>query len=168
MKTGETMRLQRHIPTFVAFLAILVLADSSARAQEIEAYQIRSGTLEINGWSYIFRSGPTVETFNWLLNSGVTEPGRPGPRGLREIGFRTKSGDLHEYLRETKDQVVKRVMEKRPEEKIVSLIFEGKSGHRVEIKLEGRTPVYRVDLRIADVPVILWSNVADDSKQKDK
>jgi hypothetical protein len=134
-----------------------------AYAQEIESYKIRIGTLEVSGRAYIFRSGETVETFDWLTDSGAPQPGR-GPRGLRQIGFRSRTGELFEFGEKLPADVVARFAKERPNDAIESLVLEGKAGHRVEINVKGRTPVCRVDLVVSGFPAVLWSNTTGDSK----
>ena len=168
LKQLRYLKLLKQKSLFVPFFACIVQLGLPGHAEEIESYQIRTGTLEIDGRTYIFRSGATVQKFDWLLDSGVPEPGLSGPRGLREVGFRTKAGELYLYGKERKDDVILRMKKEKPNVRIESTVFEGKGGHRVEIKLEGRTPVYRMDITIAGFPVILWSNIPDEKDANKK
>ena len=150
---------------------------ASRHGDDIESYRVRTGTLEIaKPEVYIFRSGSEVETFDVSLFGLAQESGVPefglrgfrGPRGLREIGFRALAGGIQEYGTVWKGKVIDGFLKKKPKDKIVSLIFEGKGGQRVEIKGEGKTPVYRVDLRIDGKLVVLWSNVSSAVNKKDE
>ena len=149
----------------------------SRHGEDIESYRVRTGMLEIaRPEVYIFRSGSEVETFDVSLfglaqESGVPEfglRGFPGPRGLREIGFRAVKGGIQEYGTVWKGKVIDEFLKKNPKDKIVSLIFEGKGGQLVEIKGEGKSPVYRVDLRIDGRSVVLWSNIPSEKNKKDE
>ena len=141
------------------------------QAEDITSYHIRAGTLEMSGQKYIFRSGLDVETFDTSFlgrarESGFPELGIPGPRDLREVGFRTGSGAIHEYGNTWKGNVIDEFVKQNPQGIILSLIFEGRSGQRVEIKGEGKTPVYRVDMKIDGRPIVLWSNVPNEVGKK--
>lgn len=149
-------------------------APVSRHGDDIESYRVRTGTLEIvRPEVYIFRSGAEVEEFDVSLlgrarESGVPEFGLHGPRGLKEIGFRAAIGGIQEYGNSWAGKVIDDFLKKNPQDKIVSLIFESKGGQRVEIRGEGKTPVYRVDLRIDGRLVVLWSNISSEMKKKDE
>ncbi len=151
--------------TIVSVLWYFVSICAAARADDVNAYTIRDGTFEISSKEYIFRSGKVVEkydfTFRGILEGGGVDgrTGLPGPPGLHEVGFRTKSGKMVEYGERWKNDVITAFVSKFPKDVAEALIFEGVAKQRLEIQLLGRTAVRRVDLSLSNAKFVLWANV---------
>ena len=136
-----------------------------ASAGEIESYVIREGTMEITSTEYIFKSEDFEERIDYTLKGmlGISRAGgamgAPVPSGMREIGFRSKKGKDVSYGIEFRNDVIKRFYKENPDDTVESLVFRCEGKQLVFIRVKGKTPLRRVDLRIAGETLFLWSNV---------
>ena len=85
--------------------------------------------------------------------------GAPVPSGMREIGFRSKKGKDVSYGIEFSNDVVKRFYKENPDDTVESLVFQCEGKQLVYIRVKGKTPLRRVELRISGETLFLWSNV---------
>ena len=155
----------KHIILFASSAIYLLLgAAGHAVDPSIQSFDVTLGTLELNAdikRRFVFRVGEEErEVFNFdiLSSSGIQFPGLPD---LKEIGVRCTSGKVYQYGNLTKNTFAERFMKEHPDEVGESLIFEGATGQLLEIKLKGRTPVYRIDLKVQGREVTLWSNAPE-------
>ena len=133
---------------------------SIGKADEITQYVIKIGTLEPAArpqYGYYFVSGDEKQFFDTGPNA-VSARALTGIYDLSRAGFRLDNGK--EYLQhgEREGELNARAVRENPGAKVFAIIFHGEGGSIVEIKVEGKTPVCRIDLRIGDKDVTLWAN----------
>jgi hypothetical protein len=156
----------KHFIFWITLAIVVTLGvPCTTHGQTVQSFDVRLGTLEINAdpkRRYVFRvdgvEKDVFDEFDILAASGERFPGLPN---LRMVGIRCKSGNIFEHGKEPRGVLTERF--RKGEEVAEALIFVGATGERLEVKVEGRTPVYRVDLRIegglgAQI-LVLWRNV---------
>lgn len=147
---------------FLAFAVVSILgATCNGSDKMITAFKVQHGTLERNSdikRRFVFRVGEKereVFDLSILDKSGTQFPGLPD---LREIGFRCKSGKLFEYGKVSKNTFVEQFAKSHPDEELKALVFEGVTGQKIKIEIKGRTSVFRIDIKLDDRNITLWSN----------
>jgi hypothetical protein len=160
----------KHILNIVTVAA---LALPSANGQDygmgpdfnIRFYEIRMGEVEINMSTkrrYVFHWDGKEKVFDMTpgidgATDGIRPPGLPD---LVEIGFRAKGGQIYEYGNELPVKILGNYFEKHPGGDIVSFLFNGVNGKRMEFSLKSRTPVCRVDILLENGRhITLWKVV---------
>lgn len=147
---------------FLLFVISSILADPcNGSDKSITTFNVQLGTLETNSEikrRFVFRVGEEereVFDLSILNKSGMQFSGLPD---LHEIGIRCKSGKLFEYGEVSKNTFVEQFAKSHPDEELKALVFEGVTGQIIEIKIKGRTPVFRIDLKLDHRNITLWSN----------
>lgn len=149
------------LPILLAFAcAWASISNVNAHDPVKSPYEVRFGTMEVKSDGlYVFRWESQEEIFDSsavLSGKGIKFPGLPD---LMEIGFRAKSGKIFEYGEQPKIAVVERFMREHPNEEGDTLIFRGRLDENLELKIKGKTPVCRVDVRFTDHDITLWKNL---------
>jgi hypothetical protein len=145
--------------TFVPFI-LLLFATTASSIEPDDLYQVRFGTLEKGAGRFVFRSDGHEEVFstNELANSSSSFA---GPPNLQEIGFKTERGDIVLYESKGQYAAIMSYLKKFPSAKIVSLLMKGELREPLELKVQGRTPVCRIDLVTGTGRVTLWKNMPE-------
>ena len=166
------MHIRKH---YYAYFIVLVTAAfggvGMSQADEIEKYVIKTGTLEpvpLPKYGYLFVSGSEERFFDMGPN-GRSIRGTFGMDDLIQGGFKLDNGKR--YLRdgEKGGELERRAASENPGSKVVAMLFRGEAGNILEVKVKGKTPVYRIDIKIGDREVTLWANVekVDDPPPKE-
>ncbi|TDU71182.1 hypothetical protein EI77_02304 [Prosthecobacter fusiformis] len=152
----------------IILMAALFLMIEPCQSWSIEPvknpYQVRFGTLELTSdikRRYVFKYGSMEEAFD--LTDIVARSGRdfPGLPNLKEIGFRTEGGEVYKYGNLSKQLYLEKFIKDNPggNNKPKSWIFSGLLDEDLEIRLEGQTPVCRVDIQNGGGIITLWENL---------
>ncbi len=147
---------------------VFVGSFNGARADTVDSYVIRSGTLEFNpdaGFGYIFRFKDEKEIFDLSPHSNTIR-GSPGLYDLVEVGFKLDNGAKYFYKDKPMNAVKERAIAENPGAKGLALLFRGIGGAVIEIKFKGKTPVIRVDIKSGNSEVTLWSNIEETEPPK--
>ena len=119
---------------------------------------VRFGTLEFapdSGERCVFRADGSEETFSLMTKTDSSDRLESLPN-LEEIGFRTKSGSQFEYGEESKGAYLVEFAKDHPNEIVEARIYQGLLTEPLELKLNGRTRVCRVDCRNS---LTVWRNM---------
>lgn len=139
-----------------------------ATADIVDKCVVRVGTLEpasAPAWAYIFRFKGGEELFDMSPNA-TSIRGVPGIYDLFEAGFKLDNGIKYLHKSEGEGALEKRAYKENPGHKVVAILFRGQGGAILEINLKGQTTVIRVDLKIGNADVTLWSNNNDAEADK--
>ena len=161
-------RRSAFLTCIVTTIAVIFGFFIEANADTVDSYVIRNGTLEPNpgpGLGYIFRSKNEKEIFDISPHSN-TSRGIPGLFDLVEVGFKLSNGAKYFYKNESVEALKKRAIAENPGAKGDAFLFRGIGGAIIEIKLNGKTPVIRVDIKSGNSEVTLWSNIEETEPPK--
>jgi hypothetical protein len=146
---------------------------TNGEPSEIKRFKCRFGTLEIAAQTYIFRCGEEVEQFDVsaaALASGQTSGwafGRPGPVGTVELGFRSSKGELFKFGSVGRYKTFSAFLRNHDIKDIKCIVLQSVQGEQwLEVNMQGKTRVCRVDLEYADGRVTLWTNIPDGVLEK--
>lgn len=135
-------------------------------SDQVESFNVRIGTLEYNAKAsrkYVFRWDNHEQVFDLSLQGLGYASGKnaPGLTDLKDFGFKTKSGLICEFGEFSLEQAVENFVKLHPNEEASALLFVGVTGEVLELKLQGSTPVCRIDLKIKGNSIALWKNLPE-------
>lgn len=147
------------------FLTLLIPSGLMPGAEPVKSpYLVRFGTIEVNPEAarrYVFRSEGVEEVYDVSLKTFMSRGGfsKIGLPDLKEIGFKTASGKVFKYGDTPPDVFVRDFAAKHPDETLEVLMFDGYLDGVLELKLNGATPVCRVDINENSGRTVLWKNM---------
>lgn len=163
-----------NLPISVVGVMTLLLFTGGVLSDEPRhtSFRVRIGTLVVNDdfkRRYVFQWDESEEVFDLSTETILRSAGVkfPGLSDLELVGFRAKSGELFKYGKISIYDLVKKIELEHPNVGLEALVFQGELEEDLELKLKGKTPVCRVDLRIEGKDVTLWKNLPAGTGLKD-
>ena len=144
------------------FIYALWVCPLNAETSEIQSMRVTSGTIELAKepkHGYIFRWEGGDEFFDTSLNASLSNKTAfaVGIPGLKDIGFKLDNGREYLFSAASDLRLMQLAAEEFPGHKVSAQLFDGQGGQRLEIRVSGQTPVYRIDLKIQGRELVLWS-----------
>jgi hypothetical protein len=166
----------RLFASFPACIFAMLMSLSIANGQSIESANIRAGTLArlvSPKVGFVFQPGVGAEEV--FEDTGILSTNEGPPRlslipDLPWVGFKLDNGVEYHFKTESGFQneleLAQRANKEHPGHKITALLFTNLANRQMEILIEGKTPVYRLDMKIRGRDITIWipKKVSEPSK----